>query len=599
MIEKIDDILKRYYGYSSFREGQKQVIESILGFNDTFAIMPTGAGKSICYQLPATMLEGITLVISPLISLMKDQIDALKSVGIEATFVNSSINNLELQNRLLGVKNGEYKLLYIAPERLESEGFCEMLSGIDISLVAVDEAHCVSQWGHDFRPSYSAIPRFINRLEKRPVVAAFTATATTEVKNDVIKLLKLKESNTFVTGFDRKNLSYTVTRGENKKDFILNYIRANSDSSGIIYGGTRKEVDSLCEYLNSKGLSVGKYHAGLSEEERSEAQESFIYDNTKIIVATNAFGMGIDKSNVRFVIHYTMPKNMEAYYQEAGRAGRDGENSECILLFNSQDVLLQKFLIEQSVKEEYRINYEYKRLQLMVDYCHTPRCLRKYILEYFGEKNVPDNCANCSTCKDEREVQDITIDAQKIFSCVYRVKERFGTTVIAEVLRGSKNKNVLDLGFDKLSTYGIMKQYTVKEIKDLINVLIAEEYLCLTESQFPVVRLKEKAVLVLKSKEKVYQKIRKKTTKQIIQDNSLFAILKEIRKSISIREKVPPYIVFSDITLREMSEYLPSNEGEMLNIKGVGQVKFERYGKEFLEAIAQYIKGHSISENVQ
>ena len=593
MKEKARIVLKKYYGYTSFREGQEGVINSILQGQDTFAIMPTGAGKSICYQIPALLLPGLTLVVSPLISLMKDQVDALINAGIPATFINSSLDSIEVEERIYNARNGEYKLLYVAPERLESDRFCDLLRGLQISLIAIDEAHCVSQWGHDFRPSYRAIAALIKKIPFRPAVAAFTATATEEVKEDVVRLLNLQEPHVYVTGFDRKNLSYTVIRGENKKDYILKYLQDNKKNSGIIYAGTRKEVDSVYELLTGKGYEVGKYHAGLSDEERTKNQEAFLYDDIKIMVATNAFGMGIDKSNVRYVIHYTMPKNMEAYYQEAGRAGRDGEPGECIMLFSAQDVLLQKFLLEQNLLSPERKMNEYKRLQTVVDYCHTPRCLRKYILEYFGEVDVSDHCGNCSNCNDESELTDITIDAQKIFSCVYRMKERYGTTLIAEVLRGSKNKTVLDLNFDKLSTYAIMKQYTVKEIKDLINILIAEDYLGLTEGQYPVVRLKEKAVAVLKNNAKVMQKVQKKKAKKEA-DNSLFEALRQLRKTISEREKVPPYIIFQDSTLREMSEFMPLDNNEMLNIKGVGESKLKKYGDEFLAIIQKYSNENKI-----
>ncbi|MBW9151115.1 DNA helicase RecQ [Clostridium estertheticum] len=593
MLREAQEKLKKYYGYDNFRKGQDDVIDSILNGKDTFAVMPTGAGKSVCYQIPALMLEGVTLVISPLISLMKDQVDTLNSIGIAATYINSSLSINEVNERIDKVASGEFKLLYVAPERLESDFFCNMLNRLKISLLAVDEAHCVSQWGHDFRPSYAAISSLIDKLSERPIIAAFTATATKDVRIDVIRLLKLREPDVYVTGFNRENLSFTVIRGENKRDFVLKYIEDNKDKVGIIYTATRKETNNLYELLHKKGYNVGKYHAGLNDEERKQNQEKFLYDDINIIIATNAFGMGIDKSNVRYVIHYNLTKSMEAYYQEAGRSGRDGEPSECVLLFSAADVLLQKFFIEQStVAPERKVN-EYKKLQAMVDYSHTTRCLRKFILEYFGEENVQDKCDNCSTCNDESELVDITIEAQKIFSCILRMKERYGTSLIADVLRGSKNKKVLELGFDKLSTYGIIKQYTVKEIRDLINVLTAEEYLSLADGQFPVVHLKERAVLVLKNKEKVYQKVDKKKAK-VIKDTGLFEILRSLRKEISEREKVPPYIVFADSALREMSEYFPVNEKEMLNIKGVGESKLNKYGEEFIQVIKEYMKENNI-----
>ncbi|KZL91185.1 DNA helicase RecQ [Clostridium magnum] len=593
MIEEAKKLLKRYYGYDTFREGQEKVINSILTSKDTFGIMPTGAGKSICYQIPALMLSGITIVVSPLISLMKDQVDSLNNIGIKASFINSTLDQHEVQERILMAVSGYTKLLYVAPERLESESFCQLLKTMPVSMVAIDESHCVSQWGHDFRPSYRSIAPLIRNISPRPIISAFTATATEDVKNDVVRLLGLKDPDIYTTGFDRENLFFSVIRGENKKDYILKYVEDNRESVGVIYAATRKEVDSIYELLKIKGYSVGKYHAGLNDSERTKAQEDFLYDNINIIVATNAFGMGIDKSNVRYVIHYNIPRNMEAYYQEAGRAGRDGEPSECILLFAAQDIVLQKFLIEQSIfSEERRVN-EYRRLQDMVDYCHTTKCLRKYILEYFGDESGKEKCDNCSNCKDETELTDITIEAQKIFSCIARVKQRFGTVLVAQVLKGSKDKKVIELQFDKLSTYGIMKGYTIKEVKDLINILIADNYLALSEGQFPVVRLKERAVEVLKGEQKVFQKIQKRKVKAA-EDNSLFAILKALRKSISEREMVPPYIIFADSTLREMSEKYPIDEEAILSIKGVGESKLKKYGEEFLKVIVNYVKDNNL-----
>lgn len=589
ILDKAKQLLKKYYGYSSFRSGQEEIISSILAGTDSFAIMPTGSGKSICYQIPALLLPGITLVISPLISLMKDQVDFLQSTGIKATYINSSLTSTVVEDRITKALQGEFKLIYIAPERLESEAFRNTLKHLPVSMLAIDEAHCVSQWGHDFRPSYRAIGPLIGNFKTRPIVAAFTATATKEVKTDIVRLLKLLKPRIFTTSFNRENLSFSVFRGVNKSDFLLNYLQENKEQAGIVFAGTRKEVDNLCEFFRKKGYKAGKYHAGLTDEERIRNQEAFLYDNIDLMVATNAFGMGIDKSNVRYVIHYTIPKNMEAYYQEAGRAGRDGEPSECILLFAPQDLLLQKFFIEQSMLSPERKAHEYQKLQSMVDYCHTLKCLRKYILEYFGEEKVDDNCGNCSTCKDETELSDITLEAQKIFSCVVRVKEKFGTTLIAQVLKGSKNKKVFELGFEKLTTYGIMKQYQEKEIKDMINTLIAEGYLGLTEGQYPVVKLKEKAVPVLKNQAKVFQRMLKKREK-LVADDFLFEKLRNLRKVISEREGVPPYIVFQDSTLREMSQICPLDQNSMLRIKGVGERKMEVYGAEFLKVIKEYVE---------
>lgn len=594
MIDKAKEILKKYFGYDSFRGGQEKVIKSILESKDTFAIMPTGAGKSICYQVPSMLFRGVTLVISPLISLMKDQVDSLTSLGIPATFINSSLSYLEVQNRIRSASRGEYRLMYVAPERLESPDFADLTRELNISFIAIDEAHCVSQWGHDFRPSYRSIPGFINNLKSRPIVAAFTATATENVREDVERLLGLNSTNTFVTGFNRENLSFTVIKHENKMDYLLDYLKNNKNNSGIIYAATRKEVDSLHDKLSKKGFSVGKYHAGMSDNERIQNQEDFIYDNTQIIIATNAFGMGIDKSNVRYVVHYNMPKNIESYYQEAGRAGRDGLPSECILLFSPQDVITQKFLIEQTLFNPERKMGEYRKLQDMVDYCHTTRCLRQYILEYFGEEGVPDTCGNCSSCKDETEVTDITTEAQMVFSCILRMQQRFGTTLVAEVLKGSKNKRVLQSGFDKLSTYGLLKHYDIKGIRDLINIFIAEGYLSLTEGEYPIVKLTQRAGLVLKSEEKVLQRIAKPKEKLEVDDN-LFEVLRSIRREIAEAERVPPYVIFGDASLKEMCEFMPLDRTSMRKIKGVGEMKLEKYGDRFIEAIASYVKEHGIT----
>ncbi|MBO0532200.1 DNA helicase RecQ [Clostridium botulinum] len=596
MLEGAKNLLKKHFGYNEFRKAQEKVIESILKKEDTVAIMPTGAGKSICYQIPALIFEGVTVVISPLISLMKDQVDSLKEVGIEATYINSSLNNLEIEERIFNAREGLYKLIYIATERLESDSFVRSLNNLNIALVAVDEAHCVSQWGHDFRPSYTKISNFIRKLSKRPIVAAFTATATETVRRDILNSLELQNPKVFVTGFDRENLSFSVIKGEDKEKFIFDYLENNMGKVGIIYTSTRKEAESLYNKINKKGYKVGVYHAGLNDEERKKTQEDFSFDNIEIIVATNAFGMGIDKSNVRFVIHHNIPKNMEAYYQEAGRSGRDGEESECILLFSPNDIRLQKYFIDESFLSPERKNNEYNKLRAMVDYCYTSKCLRSYILEYFGEEPLEEKCNNCSTCNDNREEKDITLEAQKIFSCVYRMKERFGVNMVADVLRGSKNKKLLSLDLDSLSTYGIMEEFTQKDIVALMNKLIADDYMVTTDDKFPVVRLRPKSYDVLKGKETVAIKV-SKIEKKVKADNELLDRLKQLRKAISQEESVPPFMIFPDATLKELSEYMPTKEEDLLKIKGIGERKAEVYGERFIKAITQYMDEKGIDIN--
>lgn len=585
--KNIKEILNKYYGYNSFRKGQKKVIESILKGRDTVAVMPTGSGKSLCYQIPALIFEGLTIVISPLISLMKDQVDALKGMGIKANYINSSISSREMQNRLKAAAAGEYKLLYIAPERLNSYRFIKLLREINISMVAVDEAHCVSHWGHDFRPSYLNIAQIVERLNKDLILTAFTATATPEVKEDISIQLKMNDPLIYTSGFDRANLSFKIRKGIDKDRFLKDYLKVNSDQPGIIYAATRKEVNRIYKMLKKLNYKAAPYHAGLSAQARTEAQENFIYDKIKIVIATNAFGMGIDKSNVRFVIHYNMPKNMESYYQEAGRAGRDNEPADCFLLYAPGDKHIQKFLIDQVETASERKDEQLKKLQQMVDYCHTSKCLRAYILKYFGEKNIDSDCGNCSSCNDQRQLQDMTVEAQKILSCVYRLNEAWGITVTAKVLAGSKSKKILNSDFDQLSTYGIMTNYTIKEIKNFINFLIADNYLSQSGSKYPLLKLNKQSYKIMNGNLDVERRIEKEQ-RRISEDSELFLLLKELRKNISKKEEIPPYIIFHDSSLKDMCRILPQNKKEMMEVSGVGELKYSRYGSDFLAVIKDY-----------
>lgn len=515
LFTKAQELLSSYFGYSSFRRGQDETIKNVLDGKDTVCIMPTGGGKSICYQIPALVFEGTTLVISPLISLMKDQVDTLVQNGISATYINSSISITEANQRIQLAKQGHYKLLYVAPERLDSMEFVDQLIDMKIPMIAIDEAHCISQWGHDFRPSYLHIHRILDYLPEKPIVLALTATATPQVREDICRALDIDPTHTIMTTFERENLSFSVIKGQDRNAYLKEYIRQNQKESGIIYAATRKVVDQLYEELSKAGVSVARYHAGMSDYERDEQQERFLRDEVSVMVATSAFGMGIDKSNIRYVIHYQLPKNMESYYQEAGRAGRDGLDSECILLYSSQDVQVQRFLIDQSTGES-RFSNELEKLQYMTDYCHTEQCLQSFILDYFGE--VPEgDCGRCGNCTDERESIDVTREAQMVLSCMIRTNQRFGKQMIAQVLTGSKNKKVLEFRFHTLPTYGLLSDRSVKEVSEFIEFLISDELIAVEHGTYPTLKVTAKGKEVLLGNERVLRKERVET-RQIVQD---------------------------------------------------------------------------------
>ncbi len=597
-------VLKEYFGHDSFREGQGRITDSLLGGRDVLGIMPTGAGKSICYQVPALMFDGITIVVSPLISLMKDQVSALVQSGVAAAYINSSLTHAQYLKVLQNIKSGKYKIIYVAPERLCAPAFLGICRNLNISMVAVDEAHCVSQWGQDFRPSYLKIPDFIDALNSRPVVGAFTATATGAVRDDIKTLLRLVSPLVVTTGFDRPNLFFSVMQPKNKSIELMKLIKERKNESGIVYCSTRKAVEEVCELLQKNGFAATRYHAGLDENERRRNQDDFVYDRATIMVVTNAFGMGIDKSNVSFVIHYNMPKNMESYYQEAGRAGRDGRSADCILLYSAKDVRTNQFLINNSEpnpdltedeQEEVR-RRDRERLKQMTFYCTTHKCLRKFILEYFGDKG-PERCEKCSNCLSNHENTDITVDAQKIMSCVARTGQRYGKKVICDVLRGSKNERLISAGLSRQSTYSIMADCPEKRLRDIIDHLCENGYMTAQGDEYPILKLAPKSRGVLTGQEtlrmmlEIPQKKKAAAAKDAPlspADEKLLAALKDLRKSLAMRQSIPAYVVFTDATLIDMCRLKPKTQEEFMEVSGVGQAKSQRYGEVFLTVIAEF-----------
>lgn len=580
----MNDLLKQYFGYDEFRPGQKEIIQKVIDQENVLGIMPTGSGKSICYQLPALLLDGLAVVVSPLISLMKDQVDAANQLGIPATFINSSLDGYETARRFQEIDRQQYRLLYIAPERFIMPDFIQAMKRWNVRMIAIDEAHCISQWGHDFRPSYLQMANQLDQLPNRPVIVALTATATVQVATDIKRLLKIPENNHIQTGFERENLRFQVIKDQKKEQYLIEYLKINKNQSGIIYAATRKEVDRLYHLLKKFDFSVGRYHGGLNENERTEMQEAFLYDRLQLIVATNAFGMGINKSNVRFVIHYQIPGSLEAYYQEAGRAGRDGLSSEAILLFSPQDIQVQKFFIQQSQREEGQKQKEYEKLKAMTEYVYIESCLQQYILNYFGETSSP--CNRCGNCLDDREIVEVTTEAQMVLSCLKRMGENYGKQMLMKVLAGSKEQKLQALGFGHLSTYGLMKNQSQKETMQLIEYLISNGYLLTINGEYPVLKVTERGKQVLKGQESVYRKEPKKVQQLSDEEtDTLFEVLRELRTDLASEAGVPPYVVFSDSTLKEMSRIRPSSRLEMLQIKGVGQSKLDKYGEAFLSRI--------------
>jgi len=594
-------VLKDYFGHDSFRDGQEQIVDALLDGRDTLCIMPTGAGKSMCYQIPALLFDGVTIVVSPLISLMRDQVGSLVQSGVPAAYINSSLSYPQFLRVLSNVEHGKYKIIYVAPERLLTDGFLDTCKKIKISMVAVDEAHCVSQWGQDFRPSYLKIISFVESLANRPIVGAFTATATNDVKEDIKKILRLENPFEITTGFDRPNLFFGVIKSSSKDEKLIDLIRERGDRSGIVYCATRKNVESVCELLCDNGFSAARYHAGLDEYERRKNQEDFVFDRKNIMVATNAFGMGIDKSNVTYVIHYNMPKNIESYYQEAGRAGRDGGEADCILLYSPKDVRLNRFMIENSegndeltIEENEQIRErDFERLKYMTFYSTTNDCLRGFILRYFGgEKKA--YCGKCSNCLSVHKLVDVTIDAQKIMSCIARTGQRYGKTVICDVLKGSKSEKILKAELNNQSTYGIMKEVTARHIFGTIDFLAEKEYIS-ADNETEVLKLLPKSRDVLFGRERLVmkkvensEKVVKTHPPEVPVNSDLLDALKALRKGIASKKSVPAYVIFTDATLIDMCKKCPETPDEMLEVSGVGRTKLEKFGKQFLEEIAKF-----------
>lgn len=600
------EILKKHFGYSSFREGQEKLVDSILDGNDTLGIMPTGAGKSVCFQVPAMCMSGITIVVSPLISLMKDQVNSLIQAGIRGAYLNSSLTYRQYLKAIDNAKHGVYKIIYVAPERLETDEFMDFARNANISMITVDEAHCVSQWGHDFRPGYLNIRNFIDALPNRPVVSAFTATATGDVREDIVRILGLRNPTTVMTGFNRTNLYFEVQRPKNRMDAVLELVRERSEASGIVYCSTRKNVEDVCESLCENGIEATKYHAGMTGEERRASQDDFLFDRKNVMVATNAFGMGIDKSNVAYVIHYNMPKNIESYYQEAGRAGRDGSEAVCILLYNGQDISLNKFLINNSQNPDMDIQTaelvkqkDLRCLNKMIEYCTTTKCLRRYILDYFGERMLED-CGKCSNCNKEFVTIDVTDYARRIVSCIKETGQRFGIKTICDILRGnSGNSNVQKYELENSLSFSTLKDVKERYIREIIEALLNTGYIKKIGDEYPIITVSQSAEqlfydnrhLKMKSNELPKKEKVKRSTSDGVENIELFELLKNKRTALAKAQGVPAFVIFSDATLRDMCILMPKNQKEMLEVSGVGYTKMKQYGKEFLKVIYEYTMG--------